>query len=159
MYRYCVRRGDSARMRDMKPSFRTFSSKISALAGTAGVFILAISIVVIWALTGPIFNYSEKWQLVINTMTTIVTFLMVFLIQNTQNRDGKAIQLKLDELIRSNGGGTRQSFIDIEDISDDELEQLSREFRSLRAANNLHPSLHKLHIKVEEAHTTRIGRR
>lgn len=142
-------------MQVMKHAFRIFSSKVSFLAGSAGVFISAISIVAIWAITGPIFDYSERWQLVINTFTTIVTFLMVFLIQNTQNRDGRAIQLKLDELIRTNGGGTRQSFIDLEDISDDELEQLTEEFKALHDQSTLHPSMHKLHQKVAQAHAHR----
>ena len=85
-----------------KATFRMVANRISMWAGSAGVFLGAILIVLVWASTGPLFNFSDTWQLVINTGTTIVTFLMVFLIQNTQNRDTKAIQLKLDELIHAN---------------------------------------------------------
>src|SRR5690348_6708823 len=102
----------------MKKPFRRFASLISAAAGQPATFLLALLVVVIWAVTGPVFNFSNTWQLVINTGTTIITFLMVFLIQNTQNRDSKAMQLKLDELIRSTKA--RDSFIDLEDMSDDD---------------------------------------
>jgi len=83
----------------MNEAFRKFAQKVSHLAGTSWAFIFAVLIIAIWAVTGPIFGYSDTWQLVINTGTTIITFLMVFLIQNTQNRDAKAIHLKLDELL------------------------------------------------------------
>ncbi len=157
MYKNYSSREHDARISIMKEAFRIFANKVSTLAGTAGVFTAAILLVVVWALSGPVFNYSEKWQLVINTLTTIVTFLMVFLIQNTQNRDGRAMQLKLDELIRTNGGEeARQSFIDLEDISDEELEQVTYEFKALREQVTLHPAMHKLHKKVEEAHKNRL---
>jgi low affinity Fe/Cu permease len=91
----------------------------------------AVSVIVIWGLTGHIFHYSDTWQLIINTGTTIVTFLMVFLIQNTQNRDSKAIQLKLDELIRS-VAGARNRLIDLETLSDEDLQKLQDEFQRLR---------------------------
>jgi len=91
----------------------------------------ALAVIVIWALTGHIFHYSDTWQLIINTGTTIVTFLMVFLIQNTQNRDSKAIQLKLDEIIRSIGTA-RNRLMDLETLSDDELDKLQKEFARLR---------------------------
>lgn len=91
--------------------------------GSSKAFLIAFTIVVIWGISGPIFNFSNTWQLVINTGTTIVTFLMVFLIQNTQNRDGKAVQLKLDELIRASKAA-RDNFLNIEDLSDDELAEL-----------------------------------
>jgi len=91
----------------------------------------AVSVIVIWGLSGRIFHYSDTWQLIINTGTTIVTFLMVFLIQNTQNRDSKAIQLKLDELIRSLSGA-RNRLIDLETLSDEDLQQLQDEFQRLR---------------------------
>src|SRR6516225_11763280 len=93
----------------------------SRQCGRALTFGLAVAIVLIWAVTGPIFNYSDTWQLVINTGTTIVTFLMVFLIQNTQNRDAAAVQLKLDELIRAIAGA-RNALIDLEELDDRELE-------------------------------------
>lgn len=91
----------------------------------------AVSIIVLWGLTGHIFHYSDTWQLIINTGTTIVTFLMVFLIQNTQNRDSKAIQLKLDELIRS-VAGARNHLMDLETLSDEDLQKFQDEFERLR---------------------------
>ena len=100
--------------------------------GTSHAFLLAFAIVVIWAITGPIFHYSENWQLVINTGTTIVTFLMVFLIQATQNRDSKAIHLKLDELLRAIAKA-RTGLVGLEHMSEDELNQLEREFNSISA--------------------------
>ncbi len=103
----------------------------SAILGTAWAFVAAILIIVIWAATGPTFHYSDTWQLIINTGTTIVTFLMVFLIQNTQNRDSKAVHLKLDELIRALHGA-RNQLVDLEKLSDDELSKLESQFTSLR---------------------------
>jgi low affinity Fe/Cu permease len=114
----------------MKEFFRKFASVTSNLVGSPWVFLLAISIVVIWALTGPYFHFSDTWQLVINTSTTVVTFLMVFLIQNTQNRDAKAIHIKLDELLRAIKGA-RTSLVDIQELSDEELDLLRDEFRQL----------------------------
>ncbi len=118
--------------------------------GGAYAFILAALLIVVWGLSGPIFHFSNTWQLVINTGTTIVTFLMVFLIQNTQNRDGKAVQLKLDELIRASYAA-RDNFLDIEDMSDDELAELDKEFHHLHELYENQPpaSLHKLHRKIE----------
>jgi low affinity Fe/Cu permease len=110
--------------------FRKISTQISRWAGSPWAFIGAVIIVAVWALSGKHFNYSDTWQLVINTGTTIVTFLMVFLIQNTQNRDSKAMHLKLDELIRSESKA-RNAMVSIEDISDDELEEIHLEFHSL----------------------------
>jgi low affinity Fe/Cu permease len=94
------------------------------------MFVAALIVIVVWAATGPIFHYSDAWQLVINTGTTIVTFLMVFIIQNTQNRDSKAIHLKLDELIRSNSGA-RNALVSVQDMSDEELQELETEFKKL----------------------------
>ena len=91
----------------------------------------AVAVIVGWALSGHIFHYSDTWQLIINTGTTIVTFLMVFLIQNTQNRDSRAIQLKLDELIRSLGGA-RNKLMDLETLSDEDLDKFQKEFERLR---------------------------
>jgi low affinity Fe/Cu permease len=110
--------------------FRIFARKSSAVLGSAWMFALAILIIVVWAATGPTFHYSDTWQLIINTGTTIVTFLMVFLIQNTQNRDTKAVHLKLDELIRALGGA-RNNLVDLEKLSDEELKKLEREFERL----------------------------
>jgi low affinity Fe/Cu permease len=96
--------------------------------GHASVFIVAVVTILVWAGTGPLFGYSDTWQLIINTGTTIVTFLMVFLIQNTQNRDTAAIQLKLDELIRANQNA-RNIMLDLEDLSDEDLKRIKRTFR------------------------------
>jgi low affinity Fe/Cu permease len=114
----------------LNEAFRRFAKTVSHLAGTSWAFTFALLIVIVWATTGPIFNYSDTWQLVINTGTTIVTFLMVFLIQNTQNRQDTAIQIKLDELIRG-VKGARTSLVDIEELSDNELEQLHKQFERL----------------------------
>jgi low affinity Fe/Cu permease len=115
----------------MKERFRHFASTISDYVGSAWAFIVAILVVVTWAVMGPYYGFSDTWQLVINTGTTIVTFLMVFLIQNTQNRDAKAIHLKLDELIRG-VKGARTRLVHLEDLTDDELADLQREFTELR---------------------------
>jgi low affinity Fe/Cu permease len=104
---------------------------MSTVLGSAWAFVCAILIIVVWAMTGPTFHYSDTWQLIINTGTTIVTFLMVFLIQNTQNRDAKAVHLKLDELIRALGPA-RNHLVDLEKLSDDELKKLETEFEKLR---------------------------
>ena len=103
---------------------------VSDIVGSAWAFAVAIGIVVIWAVSGPMFSFSDTWQLVINTGTTIGTFLMVFLIQSTQNRDAKAVHLKLDELIRALSGA-RNSLVDLEHLSEQELEDLAGEFSSL----------------------------
>ena len=102
--------------------FGAFASKTSQLTGKPITFLLATAIVIVWAATGPIFHYSDTWQLVINTGTTIVTFLMVFLIQNTQNRDTVALQLKLDELILATSKA-RNNIVGIEDATEEEIEQ------------------------------------
>ena len=112
-------------------AFHNFAKHLSGGVGSPWAFIAALGIVVVWSVTGPLFKYSDTWQLVINTGTTIVTFLMVFLIQNTQNRDAKAIHLKLDELIRS-VKGARNTLIDLEEMSEEELDNLQRQFVKLR---------------------------
>jgi low affinity Fe/Cu permease len=116
----------------MSELFRKFARKISEVLGRAEVFLGAVVLIVIWAVLGPIYHYSDTWQLVINTATTIVTFLMVFLIQNTQNRDAKAIQLKLDELIRG-VQGARTGLVRLEELSDEELKELECSFQRLRS--------------------------
>jgi len=121
----------------MKEFFRKFSHRTSQIVGSSWSFVTALSIIVVWALTGPIFGFSDTWQLVINTGTTIITFLMVFLIQNTQNRDAKAMHLKLDELIRA-VKGARNSLVDLEDLSDEDLEKLNKEFQKIHDNLN-HP--------------------
>src|SRR5881275_509276 len=115
----------------MSDTFRVFARHSSIVLGSAWTFASAILIIVIWGLTGPIFHYADTWQLIINTGTTIVTFLMVFLIQNTQNRDAKAAQLKLDELIRALKGA-RNELIDLEKLSDEDLTRLEKQFERVR---------------------------
>jgi len=111
--------------------FRRFSHRVSHAVGTPWAFAAAFAVIVAWAVTGPIFHFSDTWQLVINTGTTIVTFLMVFLIQNTQNRDGQVIQLKLDELIRA-VHSARNELVNMEGLSDSELLRLQHQFEDLR---------------------------
>ena len=103
----------------------------SRAAGRPITFMLALGIILVWAITGPIFHFSDTWQLVINTSTTIITFLMVFLIQNTQNRDARALHLKLDELIRT-GEKARNALIDLENSTDEELEQIEKQFAAVK---------------------------
>lgn len=137
----------------MKKVFRIFSAKVSAAAGSAVTFVGAVVIVLVWASTGPMFDFSDTWQLIINTGTTIVTFLMVFLIQNTQNRDGKAMQLKLDELIRATRA--RDAFVDLEDLTDEELAELDKEFRILHDKQATGPVMKKLHASLQVEHERR----
>ena len=112
-------------------AFRIFARHSSVLLGSAWAFAGAMLVILVWILTGPTFHFSDTWQLIINTGTTIVTFLMVFLIQNTQNRDGKAMQLKLDEIIRALKKA-RNELVDVEDLSDEELNKLEEQFKRLR---------------------------
>lgn len=111
--------------------FHAFAHRTSNAAGSPWAFIAALLVVVTWAVTGPLFGFSDTWQLVINTGTTIVTFLMVFLIQNTQNRDAMAMHLKLDELIRAMKGA-RNGMVALEEMTDEELGRLQKEFEQLR---------------------------
>ena len=106
----------------MREWFARFAARVAGAAGSPVAFVLALTLVVAWALTGPVFGFSDTWQLVINTGTTIVTFLMVFLIQNTQNRDTRAMQLKLDELLRAVRGAREGEFIDLEQEDERHLE-------------------------------------
>ena len=110
--------------------FARFSRWTAARAGRPKTFMLAAAVILIWAITGPVFNFSDTWQLVINTGTTIVTFLMVFLIQNTQNRDTEALQIKLDELIRA-AKGARNEFLDLEDLEESQLDEIRKEYLEL----------------------------
>jgi low affinity Fe/Cu permease len=112
-------------------AFRIFARKASAILGSPWAFAGAIFIILVWALTGPAFHFSDTWQLIINTGTTIVTFLMVFLIQNTQNRDAKAMHLKLDEIIRALGKA-RNELVDLENLSDEDLQKLEEQFKRVR---------------------------
>jgi low affinity Fe/Cu permease len=112
-------------------SFGELARWASCALGTPGAFILACAVVVIWGVTGPLFGYSDTWQLIINTGTTIVTFLMVFLVQSTQNRDARALHLKLDELLRSIKQA-RNRLIDLENCTDEEIEQIEKQFQRLK---------------------------
>jgi low affinity Fe/Cu permease len=119
----------------MNEFFRRFAARSSHATGSPWAFIIAVAVLVVWATTGPVFRFSDTWQLIINTGTTIVTFLMVFLIQNTQNRDAMALHLKLDELIRA-VEGARTGLVDLEDCTDEELGRLQRAFERLRARHS-----------------------
>jgi low affinity Fe/Cu permease len=112
----------------MKDFFRRLSQKTSQIVGSPAAFIIAFLLLVLWALSGPVFHFSDTWRFMINTFPTIITFLLVFLIQNTQNRDTKALHLKLDELIRSIHGA-RNTLVNLQDLSDEELEQIQKQFK------------------------------
>lgn len=114
----------------MNNFFARFAAKTSKAMGTPYSFIAAVALILLWAISGPLFKFSEVWQLVINTGTTIITFLMVFIIQNSQNRDAKSMELKLNELIHKTKAA-RNSLIDLEEFSDKDLEKLQKEFRKL----------------------------
>jgi low affinity Fe/Cu permease len=121
----------------VRERFRRFAHRAADVMGSPWVFFAAIGIVFLWALSGPAFGYSNTWQLLINTGTTILTFLMVFLIQNTQNRDARALHLKLDELIRA-VEGARTKLVHLEDLTDDELDELQQQFRRLHDRMSSH---------------------
>jgi len=132
----------------MMKSFDALANRVSTAAGRPRAFVIALSVIIIWAISGPIFHWSDTWQLVINTGTTIVTFLMVFLIQNAQNRDGAAIQAKLDELIRAISHA-RNEFIGIEHLTEAELDELRTALEKLAGDE---PARHAAIIRL-------IGRR
>ena len=115
----------------IRDAFRSFAHRSSSLLGSAWAFCGAVLVIVVWLVTGPAFHFSDTWQLIINTATTVITFLMVFLIQNTQNRDAKAVHLKLDELIRA-VKGARNQLVDLENLSDEDLKKLENQFQRLR---------------------------
>jgi len=112
--------------------FRKFAIRVATITGSAKAFSITLLIIVIWAILGPLYNYSDAWQLFINTSTTVLTLLMVFIIQNTQNRDSKAQHLKLDELIKSLKGTSHNKFLKVEELPDDEIEKLQEHFRKLQ---------------------------
>ena len=126
-----------------KSLFERFSEWAVRATGSSTAFLLAVGIIIAWGVSGPLFDFSETWQLVINTGTTIITFLMVFLIQKTQNKDSKAIHLKLNELIASNAGCSNR-MVDIEDITESELDQLHKFYQKLadlaKKDNDIHMS-------------------
>src|SRR5437763_17020210 len=112
-------------------AFRIIARRSSTVLGSAWAFAGALLVILVWVLTGPTFHFSDTWQLIINTATTVITFLMVFLIQNTQNRDAKAVHLKLDEVIRALKGA-RNQLVDLENFSDEDLKKLEKQFQRLR---------------------------
>ena len=143
----------------MSAAFSRFSSFISEIMGKPIAFIIALAVVVIWALSGPLFGFSEVWQLVINTGTTIVTFLMIFVLQNSQNRDGKALQAKLDELILTSKGAENK-FIGIEKLDEEELRELKQlideKARRIRESGaEPDAELEATQEKISEAHERR----
>ena len=143
----------------MSEPFRRFARRVATATGSAWAFVLAVLVIVAWLVTGPLYGYSNTWQLVINTGTTIVTFLMVFLIQNTQNRDSLALHLKLDELIRAQRTA-RNGLVDLEDLSDAELRKLQREFERLRrgAPTDDGQSFGELAVAAEQVRNRRARR-
>jgi low affinity Fe/Cu permease len=130
-------------------AFRLFARRSAVMLGSAWAFAAAAFVILVWLVTGPTFHFSDTWQLIINTATTIITFLMVFLIQNTQNRDAKAMHLKLDELIRALKGA-RDQLVDLEDLSDQELKKLEEQFQRMRkrAENN---GKHARHVEPDKS--------
>lgn len=123
-----VRHHEGDAPKQKSDTFHKVSAKVASKMGSPVTFVLALFVIIIWGVTGPIFDYSDTWQLIINTGTTIVTFLMVFVIQNTQNRDSRAVHLKLDELIQATKSA-RADFVDIESLTDAELDELQEEFK------------------------------
>jgi low affinity Fe/Cu permease len=140
-------------VKDGRNTFHQIAYRVADGVGTARAFVAALAVVVAWVVTGPLFGFSDSWQLVINTGTTVVTFLMVFLIQATQNRDARAIHLKLDELIRTNRLA-RNTFADLEHATDEELAVLEREFRRIRSRARLEHDIPNAHEQGRAAAET-----
>ena len=139
----------SAKKNGSKARFEKISTGITKMVGTSTAFIIALLIIIVWAITGPIFQFSDTWQLVINTGTTIITFLMVFIIQQSQNKDSLAVQLKLNELISSNEKASNRLVV-VEDLTQDELEVLKRFYIKLSELAKKENDLHSSH-SVDEA--------
>jgi len=114
----------------MRECFRRFAQRSADLVGSPAAFVAGVVVIAVWAATGPYFHFSDTWQLIVNTGTTVITFLMVFVIQSTQNRDAKAMHLKLDELIRA-VSAARTRLVHLEDLTDEELSSLEKEFQKL----------------------------
>ena len=134
-----------------------FSLKATRATGTSRAFIIALAVIVVWAITGPLFDFSDTWQLVINTGTTIVTFLMVFLIQRTQNKDAQAIHLKLNEIVAAIEGASNR-LIDVEDLTEGEIETLHKHYQELVRMAKKDSKLTQTH-SIEEAETRHKGKR
>lgn len=136
-------------MKKITSAFEKFSAKVTKITGKPISFLMAIFIILVWAITGPVFKYSDTWQLVINTGTTIITFLMVFVIQQSQNKDTTALQLKLNELIAATSTASNR-LIDVEDISSEELEVLKKFYVKLAMMAKKDKDIHKTH-SIDEA--------
>ena len=137
-----------------------FSLKATKATGTSGAFVIALSVLIVWAISGPLFHFSDTWQLVINTGTTIVTFLMVFLIQRTQNKDALAIHLKLNEIVAALEGASNR-LIDVEDLTEGEIDILHKHYQQLVLMAKTDAKLTETH-SIEEAevrHKTKLGKR
>jgi low affinity Fe/Cu permease len=137
--------------------FSYVARRLALLAGRPATFFVAVAAILLWALTGPVFGYSDTWQLVVNTATTIITFLMVFIIQNTQNRDTEAIQLKLDELIRATQGA-HNALLDLEHIDDEKFERYRRSYAKLAATARAKLERGELDTDSPEVKDLRLGR-
>lgn len=150
----------SHRSRSFKARFEKAAASITRMAGSSTAFLLAFIVIISWAVTGPIFNYSDTWQLVINTGTTIVTFLMVFIIQQSQNKDSLAIQLKLNELIASDERASNRLVV-VEDLTQDELEVLKKFYIKLSALAKKENDLHSSHSvdDADERHKIKVSSR
>ena len=138
--------------------FEQFANWATNATGSSAAFIIAISVIIVWGITGPLFGYSDTWQLVINTGTTIVTFLMVFLIQKTQNKDSKAIHLKLNELIASHEGASNR-MVDLEDLNEEELDHLHKFYEQLSDLAEKEDDIHCTH-SIDAAninHSTKLS--
>ena len=140
-----------------KITFENFASRVTKATGSTPAFLSAFSIIAIWALTGPFFDYSETWQLVINTGTTIITFLMVFLIQKSQNKDALAIQLKLNELVASHKFASNR-LVDVENLSEDEMKILQKYYVALSELTKKESSLQQSHSidEAKDAHKRKV---
>jgi low affinity Fe/Cu permease len=136
---------------NLNEAFRKLSVKSAAALGSPWLFVLNVLLLVVWLVAGPFYNYSDTWQLLVNTATTVFTYLAVFLIQNTQNRDAKAVHIKLDELIAS-VAGARNRLVDLEDLSDAELTELQDQFKRLRehATENREDDVKAIHGDVDD---------
>jgi len=147
--------------------FERFANAATKFTGSSAAFLIAVALVLVWGITGPLFNYSQTWQLVINTGTTIITFLMVFLIQKAQNKDGKAIQLKLNELIAAHERASNR-MVDIEDLTEEELDHLHKFYVKLSELSKKERDIHcshsidaakKLNMLKEEIHHIQLKKK
>ena len=137
-----------------------FSYKVTQWAGSSLAFFIALTVIVVWGITGPVFGFSDTWQLVINTGTTIVTFLMVFLIQRAQNKESRAVHLKLNEIVAAMEGASNR-LVDVEDLTEDEIEVLHQHYRRLVAMAKKDVSLTKSHSieEAEQRHRAKVKNR